>query len=131
MSITQAAAKRIYDRWVWVAFIAYSGLLGGVITVLQTYPDAAWRYPVAVTPMIPWVFIVGAYVRYYRRMDELHQRMALEAFAFALAGTAVLTFIYGFAEDAVDLPRVNWTWVWGVMGGLWLICDFIVRRRRL
>lgn len=130
MSISQAAAKRIYDRWVWVAFIAYSGLLGGVITVLQTYPDAAWRYPVAVTPMIPWVFIVGAYVRYYRRMDELHQRIALEAFAFAFAGTALLTFTYGFLDFA-GAPRVNWWFVWPLMAALWIVGGFVARKRWL
>ncbi len=128
--LDQDVAKRIYDRWVWVALIVYSGLLGGVITVMQTYPDAAWRYPVAITPMIPWVFTVGAYVRYFRRMDELHQRMALEAFAFAFAGTALLTFTYGFLDFA-GLPRINWWFVWPVMGTLWFIGGFVARRRWL
>ncbi len=128
--LEQDVAKRIYDRWVWVAFIIYSGLLAGVITVMQTYPDAPWRYPVAITPMIPWVFTVGAYVRYFRRMDELHQRMALEAFAFAFAGTALLTFTYGFLDFA-GLPRINWWFVWPVMAALWIIGGFVARKRWL
>ncbi len=130
MPVAQDAAKRIYNRWVWVAFIVYSGLLAGVITVLQTHPDAAWRYPVAITPMIPWVFTVAAYVRYYRRMDELHQRMALEAFAFAFAGTALITFTYGFLDFA-GLPRINWWFVWPVMATLWIIGGFVARKRWL
>ena len=128
--LEQDVAKRVYDRWVWAAFIVYSGLLAGVITVMQTYPDAPWRYAVAVTPMIPWVFIVGAYVRYYRRMDELHQRMALEAFAFAFAGTALLTFTYGFL-DVAGAPRINWWFVWPVMAALWIIGGFVARKRWL
>ena len=130
MSVNQDAAKRRYNRWVWVAFIAYSGLLAGVITVLQTHPDAAWRYAVAPTPMIPWAFTVVAYVRYYRRMDELHQRMALEAFAFAFAGTALVTFTYGFLDFA-GVPRINWWFVWPVMATLWIIGGFLARKRWL
>ena len=126
----QDAAKRIYNRWVWVAFVAYSGLLAAVITVLLNQPDAAWRWAVAPTPMIPWVFTVAAYVRYYRRMDELHQRMALEAFAFAFAGTALLTFTYGFL-DAAGLYRISWWFVWPVMGALWIIGGFVARKRWL
>ncbi len=128
--LDQDVAKRIYSRWVWVAFIVYSGLLAGVITVLQTHPDAVWRYPVAITPMIPWVFTVAAYVRYYRHMDELHQRMALEAFAFAFAGTALLTFTYGFL-DLAGLHRISWFWVWPVMAVLWILGGFLARKRWL
>lgn len=111
--------------------IAFAATLVLADFVVEANPDAGWRYAVALLPVIPGALVVVAAVRFHRRIDELQQRIALEAIALAFAGTAVITFIYGFAEDAVDLPRVNWTWVWGVMGGLWLICDFIVRRRRL
>lgn len=126
----QEAAKRSYNLWVWVALIAYSGLLAIVITVLNTQPDAAWRWAVAPTPMIPWVFTVVAYVRYYRRMDELHQRMALEAFAFAFAGTALVTFTYGFLDFA-GLYRISWWFVWPVMAALWIIGGVLARKRWL
>lgn len=128
--VEQDAAKRRYNRGVWVAFILYSALLGGFITVLQTHPDAPWRFAIAPLPMIPWILTIAAYVRYYRRMDELHQRIALEAFAFAFAGTALITFTYGFL-DAAGLPRINWWFVWPVMATLWVIGGFLARKRWL
>ena len=128
--VGQDAAKRRYNRGVWVAFIVYSGLLAAFITVLQTHPDAPWRYAIAPLPMIPWALTIAGYVHYYRRMDELHQRIALEAFAFAFAGTALITFTYGFL-DAAGLPRINWWFVWPVMATLWVIGGFLARKRWL
>ncbi|MCY3883087.1 MAG: hypothetical protein F4Z77_00400 [Dehalococcoidia bacterium] len=131
MPIDQHAARRRWYREFFGSMIAFAATLVLADFVVEANPDAGWRYAVALLPVIPGALVVVAAVRFHRRIDELQQRIALEAIALAFAGTAVITFIYGFAEDAVDLPRVNWTWVWGVMGGLWLICDFIVRRRRL
>ena len=99
--------------------------------IVDANPDAGWRYAVALLPVVPGAFIVVAAVRFHRRIDELQQRITLEAIALAFAGTAVIAFTYGFVEEAVDLPRINWTWVWALMGALWLAGDWFVRRRRL
>ena len=50
--------------------------------------------------MIPAAYLAVACVRYYRTMDELQQRIALEALAFAFGGTALITFGYGFLDAA-------------------------------
>ena len=131
MSSNQHAAVRRYYREFLAAGIAYGVALYLADFVVNANPDATWRYIVALLPVVPGAFIVIAAVRFHRRIDELQQRITLEAIALAFAATAVTTFTYGFVEEAVDIPRINWTWVWGVMAPLWLICDFIVRRRRL
>ena len=131
MPSDQQAARRRWYREFLGSMIAFGAVLYLADFAVDANPDAGWRYAVAVLPVIPGSLIVVAAVRFHRRIDELQQRITLEAIALAFAGTAVTTFIYGFVEGAVDLPRINWTWVWGVMGLLWLVCDFIVRRRRL
>ena len=63
-------------------------------------------------------------------MDELQQRLEVEALAFAFGGTALITFAYGFLQDA-GFPDLNWFYVWPLMGGLWIVGGFIARRRWL
>ena len=92
------------------------------------YPDALWRFPLAVTPMGPFIYGIVAYVRYLRQVDELQQRVSLEALAIAFGATAAITFCYGFLEH-VGLPHVNWWWVWPVMGTSWILGGKYAERR--
>ena len=73
---------------------------------------------------------VLAWVRYYRRVDELQQRIALEALAFAFGGTALITFGYGFLDEA-GLPHLSWFWVWPIMAALWIVGGQLAKRRWL
>ena len=131
MPSNQHAAVRRYYREFFASVIAYAVALYLADFTVDANPDAGWRYAVALLPVVPGAFIVVAAVRFHRRIDELQQRITLEAIALAFAGTAVIAFTYGFVEEAVDLPRINWTWVWALMGALWLAGDWFVRRRRL
>ena len=130
MPVDQRAARRRFFREFMAAILAYVGLVFLADFVVDANPDSDWRYGVALLPMVPAAFVVAVSLRYFRCMDELQQRVLLEALAFAFSGTALLTFGYGFLER-VGLPHLNWGWVWAVMGGLWLICDWLVRQRRL
>ena len=130
MRSEQHPGKRRYTRDVLIALLAYAILLAVSGYIVDANRDAAWRYAVAVLPMIPAAFVAVAWVRYYRTVDELQQRIALEALAFAFGGTALITFGYGFL-DAAGLPRISWWWVWPVMAVLWIIGGWLARRRWL
>ena len=119
-----------YGRELVAALVAYAAVLVPTIVVVNANQDAAWRFPVAVLPMIPLVFALFAWVRFFRRMDELQQRIALEALAFAFGGTALITFSYGFLQDAGFLD-LNWFYVWPIMAGLWTIGGQLAKRRWL
>ena len=123
-------AKRRYTRDVVLALIAYGILLAVSGFIVAGNPDAGWRYAVALLPMIPATFITFAWVGYFRGMDELEQRIGLEALAFAFGGTAIITFSYGFLDE-VGLPRISWWWVWPVMAVLWILGGWLARRRWL
>ena len=120
--------KRQYNKRMGLGLLAYSVLLLASIQLTSAYPDALWRFPVALAPMAPFVYGIFACVRYVQRIDELQRIVALEALAIAFGGTAAITFGYGFLELA-GLPHVNWTFVWPVMGVCWLLGDVIAERR--
>ena len=95
-------------------------VLAGAMTLLNnTDAGSGWRVPLALAPMVPVVFVLFAFVRYFGRIDELQRRVQLEALAFAFGGTALLTFSYGFLQ-LVGFPQVSWFFVWPIMAVLWM-----------
>ena len=63
--------------------------------------------------------VIVAIYRNITRLDELQQRVMLEALALAFAGMGVLASGYGFLERA-GLPRIDWgLWTWPAMVILW------------
>ncbi len=109
-------------------FVLYSVLLLLSLRWLSAHPINPWRIPVALIPMLPSLLIVVAVVRYLRRVDELQRQIQLEALGFAFAGTAIITFGYGFLEG-VGFPRVSAFVVWPIMGTLWLLGTVVFSRR--
>ena len=100
--------------------VAYAVVLAGAMTLLNnTDAGSGWRVPLALAPMVPVVFVLFAFVRYFGRIDELQRRVQLEALAFAFGGTALLTFSYGFLQ-LVGFPQVSWFFVWPIMAVLWM-----------
>ena len=64
-----------------------------------------------------------------RGVDEMWQRIHLEALAFAFAGTGILASAYGFLENA-GLPRLDWgAIIWPAMAGLWALGIALACRR--
>lgn len=111
-----------------VIFVLYCILLALSIRWLSVHADSPWRVPVALIPMLPSLLIVVAVMRYLRRVDELQRQIQLEALGFAFAGTALITFAYGFLEG-VGFPRLSAFIIWPVMATLWMIGGIISRWR--
>ena len=111
-----------------LAMLAYGVVLIASILLLQGNPEAWWRFPVALSPVIPALVGMQVIVRVVREMDELQQRIQLEAVAFSLGSTAMLTFSYGFLEG-VGFPHLNWTFVLPMIVALWGIGQIVARRR--
>src|SRR5712692_8445237 len=101
-----------------LAMLAYLMFLVGSVTILQSNPNASWRYYVALLPLLPTVFVLLIFVRSLSRLDELQKRIQMKAFGFSLGATALVTFGYGFLEG-VGLPHLNWTYVLPLMAILW------------
>lgn len=119
---------RTYAKEFGLAMLAYAATLVLSIVLINAAPTAPWRYAVALLPMIPAVGVLVAVLRQLRRMDELQRQIQFEALAFAFAGTALITFGYGFVEN-VGLPHLSWFFVWPIMAVLWVIGSAIAARR--
>ena len=109
--------------------IVYLAVLVGSIELL-THVDVArpWRDLLALSPMIPAATMSWVILRELRRMDELQLRMQLEALGFSFAGTAILTFSYGFLEG-LGYPRLSMFTVWPMLAALWIVGLLLARRR--
>lgn len=120
--------QRRYTRQLVGSMVVYAIVLVGSILIVKANPSAWWRFLVILAPVAPVITAVLAVVDRMRTLDELQQRIQLEALAFAFGTTAVLTFSYGFLEG-VGLPHLDWTFVLPLMSALWGIGLLVANRR--
>jgi hypothetical protein len=125
----ERAARRYLVEFM-TAMCGYAVVLAISVSLLRgsAADGAIWRTPVALAPMVPAVGVLIAVVRQLGRIDELQRRIQFEALAFAFGGTALVTFSYGFLENA-GYPHLSWFVVWPVMATLWLVGLVVARRR--
>ncbi|BBN52668.1 hypothetical protein TRE132_07930 [Pseudomonas chlororaphis subsp. aurantiaca] len=121
---------KLYYYEMGFASLLYTIVLVVSQLLLQHQVDAGMplRIAIAITPVIPAGLMCWAIVRQFRRLDEMHLRIQLEGLGFAFAASALLTFSYGFLENA-GFPHITWHWVWPVMGMMWIIGLRVARRR--
>jgi hypothetical protein len=106
---------------IWAALAAAAVILGAALAAKQFERGSAPRIALALLQGLASASAVILPVRSIRALDELQQRIQLEALAFAFAGTGVLTTTFGFLANA-GLPAIDWgTFVWPVMVLLWAI----------
>ncbi|MGO9864079.1 MAG: hypothetical protein ACLPLR_10755 [Terriglobales bacterium] len=111
-----------------LVMLAYAVVLVISMLLLRTPRPATLRYPLALAPVVPLLFLPFVVLRFFRAMDELQQRIHLEALAFAFASSAVVTFAYGLLQGE-GLRPLKWIWVYPIMCVLWVIGLFTARRR--
>ena len=87
------------------------------------------RLAVALLPLPFHVFLLVALVRWTRRLDELAQRVQLEALAIAFAGTALLALTYGSLQRGGFLALRPWDDLWPVALAAYVVSYAIARRR--
>jgi hypothetical protein len=115
----------IYSMIAYVITLSLS-LIG--LGFLADYPLNTARTITALAPVVPIVFMIFSFLKYLNGIDELQQRIQLQAIGFAAGTTSLLTFSYGFLEG-VGFPPISLLWVFPVMILLWgLGLAFISRR---
>ncbi|MEM8978149.1 MAG: hypothetical protein AAGD04_01570 [Pseudomonadota bacterium] len=111
-----------------VGLIAYVAALFVSNTLLSQDVSQPLRIVVVLLPMLPAAFLCGVIVFAIRGLDEMQRKLQFEALALSLAGTALLTFSYGFLEG-VGFPKMSMFVVWPLMAVLWCIGVLIGRLR--
>ena len=123
------AVHRLYLKEFSLAMSAYVVVLLIAVTLINISPSSAWwRIPLALSPVVPIIFAMFAYMRFVSHVDELQRRIQFEALAFGFGSSGILTFSYGFLED-VGFPHLSWTFVFPLMIVFWGIGTVIASRR--
>lgn len=118
-----------YVSLLCLGLIVYAGVLvAAQLRLAQGIDDGAIEVLLSVLPMLPALFICWVVVIGIRDMDELQRKVQFEALALAFAGTALITFTYGFLEGA-GFPKLSMFVVWPLMAGLWVIGVMMGRLR--
>ena len=112
------------------ALLAAVVLLGSVAVLKLTELSPPARVAVALIPLPFYIALFVVAVRVTRRLDELKQRIQLEALAFAVIGMLLSTFCYGMVLTAdVGLPALDWEWVWVITVVFYISGHLIAWRR--
>lgn len=117
-----------YFKEFFAALIAYMVALMLSVTLLVHVESQMFRSILALLPMVPGFAMCWIVLRQLRRVDELQRRIQLEAMGFAFAGTALITFSYGFLEIA-GYERLSMFLIWPLMAILWIAGTIIGNRR--
>ena len=102
------------------AFLLYFAVLVAVHRFGFPMPKGILKTLVLVSPTLPFLLIVWAVVRQFRRMDEYGRMVSLESIAIAFGVTAGWVVTYGFMENA-GYPRLSMFTVWMVMMSAWAV----------
>ncbi len=113
-----------------VSLIAGAALLGSVLVLKLTELTPPWRIAVALMPLPFYIAMFVVAVRVTRQLDELKQRIQLEALAYASIGMLLSTISYGMLLKAdVGMPVLDWEWVWVVTVVFYAAGNVIAWRR--
>ena len=120
--ITPMATWTAYKTQIQFGFaiLAYLMILVGSVTVVSANTSASWRYWVAALPAVPAGVVVWLVVRQLGRLDEVQKRTQMQAIGFSLAATGLVSFGYGFLEDA-GLPHLSASFVLPLMALFWFV----------
>jgi len=110
-----------------IAVVVYLAGLFLCIWFIENHPGSNWVIPVAMVPIVGIALALSSAMRYVRGMDELHQKMHLEALAFAFSAQWLILIAYGFLRLAgitlfgaeVLAPIMMLLWCIGLMMAMW------------
>jgi hypothetical protein len=84
---------------------------------------------VALLPVLPFAFAMTAVVAQVRELDEMKQRIHLEAVLITALLTGGLTFSYGLLQSAGLVPDLPLIWIAPLMIVVWGVANAVVTRR--
>jgi hypothetical protein len=77
-----------------------TGMAPASIWRLRGQVPAARGRGIAFLPIIPSAFAIGAFLRYFRGLDELRRPIQLEAVAFSFLTTCLIPLTWTFPQNA-------------------------------
>jgi hypothetical protein len=87
------------------------------------------RLLMALLVLPPSMMFVRAMHRYVASLDELQQRIQVEALAISFSCTIVLLLTVEYVQKAGFARSLDWDFAWGAMAGMYLAARYFVARR--
>ncbi|PBS12529.1 hypothetical protein CMZ82_09260 [Lysobacteraceae bacterium NML93-0792] len=131
-SAARPDVQRRYTRAMVVAMAAYAALLIVSLLLLRQIEGPGLRALVALLPVPPIALVLHAMIGYIRDIDELQQRIELEAICIAAAGVSLAYMTGGFLQGArvIDVPAsAAMLWVFPAICGVYGLAKLVVARR--
>ena len=125
--IERAKARAKLIRPLLIPLILYIGLLALSTSWLEANSDSPWRYGVALTPMIPGVWIGLGVFRAIQKLDELERLVLMEGVVVSFIVTLILVLSLGFLQN-VGFPLINSIYIGFAMIMIWLITKLVLHR---
>lgn len=89
----------------WAVVSLLASFLGALYVIETHHPTVPLSLVVVLVPIAAFAWFLVAELRALRRLDELQQRIQLEAFAVAYPCAILLVFAVGFLERAgISIP---------------------------
>ncbi|MBO9718017.1 MAG: hypothetical protein J7507_14760 [Pseudoxanthomonas sp.] len=124
--------RRRYTRELMLAMGGYVVVLFASITLLRHIDAPALRALVALLPVPPIALALRAMVRYIRDIDEMQQRIELEAVSMATAFVSLVYMSGGFLQAAhvIDVPSAAaLIWLFPLVCFTYGLAKVVVSRR--
>lgn len=126
------ALRKRYTREVMLAMLGYVVLLVVSILLLKRVDGTLLRALIALLPVPPMMLVLRAMIRYIRDVDELQQRIELEAVSFATAFVSLVYLTGGFLQSAkvIDVPsNMAMIWVFPMVSLAYGLAKAVIARR--
>jgi hypothetical protein len=124
---------RIYTRYHWLWYVI--AVLAVVMPFLASWLlkgfelSVPLRLLVALLPIPPFLILMLTYIQWIRQLDELQQRIHLEALAITFPTVIIIGLTLQYLETAGFLPAWDFSDAWPYMALLYLVVWMVVKRR--
>jgi hypothetical protein len=99
-----------------------------IVTRLTPWYASNWDTVIMLIPVFPGIYTGLNLARGVMTLDELQQRIQLEAFSFSLANTAFVALVLGLFQ-AGSSTTINFVWIIPIMAFFWGFGLWLAQRR--
>ncbi len=112
MSDPRKAVTKRYLVHFGGAMLVYTGTIVASVWTIGALEVTGWRAAaLSLTPMVPALYALHAFVVRFRAGDEFLRRVESEALLWAAGIVGFASFGYGFLEGSIDAPQISMIWV--------------------
>jgi hypothetical protein len=127
--VTSPEARR-YQRWMYALLVpTFAAIIGASWMLKNIELDPAPRLAVALAPVVLWGLLVVIMVAAVRHLDEMQQRIQLEALAITFPTAMMLGMLVEYLQKAGCATGLTVGDVWPWMFLIYLPAYFLTRLR--